>query len=264
MTTWVAGAGLALTASAAFGQPGTNFTISDGNVFFTSQLSPTVPTAGSVGADFRVTGAAGTDHLFGNWWWYRLDGTNTRENAFNTQVGPTVVAGNTATRNYAFPEFNVSLTYTVNSTGATSGTLTETLVINPLMQGSLNIFNYADFFVNGADAGDRADVANTSTMTIRDVPSGTILNFDANPSALNFQVGPFNSILPLLTNAVVNDLNNTNGSVPAGADIEGVFQWRVAVVPGQAITISERFTIPAPGALALLGLGGLVAARRRR
>jgi hypothetical protein len=250
-------------ASTAFGQAGTNFTISDGNVIFTQAASPTVATStGPTATDFRVAGAAGPDHLFNNWWWFRMDGADTRENAFFNQVGPTVVAGNTATRNYAFPSFSAALTYTVTSTGGVSGFLNETLVITPLTAGTLNIFNYADFFISGQDANDIVDVANPGFMSIRDTVTGQVMEF-TGAGATAFQATPFNGARTLLTNAVVDNLNNTNTANTAG-DREGAFQWTIPVAPGQVITLNERFVIPAPGAAALLGLGGLVAARRRR
>lgn len=261
----VAAAGLALAASAANAQTGTQFTISDGNAVFTGGATPTTAASGtSVTADLRVTGATGTDHLFGNWWYYRLEGTNTREFRFNNQVGPTVVAGNTATRNFAFPEFTATLTYQINSTGPVSGMLTETLVINPLIAGNLNIFNYADFFISGQDANDTSPMAGNAGMNIRDVVTGQVLNFGASPSASHFQVGPFGAVTTLMGNTVADNLTDVNSTVPAGSDIGGGFQWTVPVVVGQPITIVETFRVPAPSAAALLGLGGLLAARRRR
>ncbi len=261
----LAAAGIAVAASAASAQTGTGFTISDGNAFFTGGATPTTAASGtSVTADFRVTGATGTDHLFGNWWYYRLEGTNTREFRFNNQVGPTVVAGNTATRSFAFPEFTATLTYQINSTGPVSGMLTETLVINPLIAGNLNIFNYADFFISGQDAGDTAPMAGNSGMNILDVVTGQVLNFGASPAATNFQVGPFGAVTTLMGDTTPSNLTNVNATVPAGSDIGGAFQWTVPVAVGQPITIVETFRIPAPGTAALLGLGGLMIVRRRR
>lgn len=261
----LAAAGLAVAASAASAQSGTGFTISDGNAFFTGGATPTTAASGtSITADFRVTGATGTDHLFGNWWYYRLEGTNTREFRFANQTGPTVVAGNTATRTFNFPEFTATLTYQINSTGPVSGMLTQTLVINPLISGNLNIYNYADFFISGQDANDTAPMAGTSGMNIMDTVTGQVLNFGASPAATNFQVGAFGDITTLMGNAGPDNLTNVNSTVPAGSDIGGGFQWTAAVAVGQPITIVETFSIPAPGAAALLGLGGLLAARRRR
>lgn len=258
-------AGLAL-ASSAYGQAGTGFTISDGGTaFFVGGATPTTAASGtSVSADLRATGATGTDHLFGNWWYYRLDGVNAREFRFNNQTGPTVVAGNTATRTFNFPEFTCTLTYRITANSTSSATLTETLVINPLMSGNLSIFNYADFFISGADAADTADLASTSMMDIRDTVTGQVLNFGASPAATNFQVGPFGDITTLMGDADADNLTNANTTVPAGSDIGGGFQWAIPVAVGQPITIVESFTVPAPGALALMGLGGLLAARRRR
>ncbi len=258
-------AGTAIT-SAAFGQFGTGFTISDGNTSFTGGDTPTSATAGnSTAADFRVNGVAGADHLFGDWWYYRMEGANTREFRFANQTGSTTVVGNTAMRVFNFPEFNATLTYQVNATGAASGRLTKTLVIDPLMSGFLNVYNYADFFLSGQDANDTADIANAASMSLRDTVTNTVMSFDAIPGASNFQVGSYNDVVTLMGDSAADNLSNANTTVPAGSDIGGAFQWRLEVVQGQQITIQSRFEIiPAPGAFALLGLGGLAAARRRR
>lgn len=258
--------GIAAAATSAFGQAGTNFTISDGGTtFFTGGATPTTAASGlSISADFRVTGGAGTDHLFGNWWYYRLDGVNTREFRFANQTGPTIVAGNTAIRNFTFPEFSATLTYQVAAISASSGMLTETLVITPLIAGNLNIFNFADFFISGQDASDTSPTAGPGSMDIRDTVTGALLNFSASPTATNFQVGPFSDITTLMGDLVPSTLTNANTTVPAGSDIAGGFQWSVPVAVGQPITLVERFVVPAPGTAALFGLGGLLAARRRR
>ncbi len=76
----------------------------------------------------------------------------------------------------------------------------------------------------------------------------------------------FANIRGLLTDNSITNLNNTG--LPFGpGDFTGAFQWTVTLAPGEAFTATASMTvtyIPAPSALALLGLGGLIGCGRRR
>jgi len=260
----LASTGVILFASTAAAQVGTGFTISDGDVFFSQPNSPTSGTVTSVsGGNFRLNGAAGTDHLFENWWWYRVNGVDTREFAFNSASG-TVVAGNTATTTWPALGgglFRAALTYTAQDLGVNAGYVTETLVLTSTASTplSLNLFNYTDYDVNATSGTDNA-IGGIPVISVTDGP--WTINFEGL-GATNYQVTGFSTLRSLLTNTAVNDLNNTG--LPFGpGDFTGAFQWVVTLQPGDSITLVERLGIPAPGALALVGLGGLVAARRRR
>jgi MYXO-CTERM domain-containing protein len=64
------------------------------------------------------------------------------------------------------------------------------------------------------------------------------------------------------TNALSNSISFTTG------DPFGGYTWNVSLAPGASATftgyIGVNTAVPTPGAMALLGLGGLAAARRRR
>lgn len=99
-------------------------------------------------------------------------------------------------------------------------------------------------------------------------PSSVVdLNWLARAGSTNVQGEIFG------TNAIISGglFNNTpalNGAaIPAatGAEITWGFQWILNLQPGEsAIATVGTYVIPTPGAMALMGLGGLVAARRRR
>lgn len=245
----------------AFAQVGTGFTISDGDVFFTQGNSPTVNTStGATGANFRVNGAAGTDHLFQNWWWFRAN-DETRESAFFNATG-TVAAGNTATTNWTFPLFNATLQYVVADTGTNLGQVTETMVITNTSPADLrlNIYNYADFDVSGTAGSDSATLAGAGLMSITD----GIWNAQfGGAGASAYQVTSFATVRGLLANALVDNLNNTG--LPFGpGDFTGAFQWTLTIPGGGTATFAERLAIvPEPSALALLAIGGLAFIRRR-
>jgi hypothetical protein len=81
-----------------------------------------------------------------------------------------------------------------------------------------------------------------------------------------FEQGVFSSSRLGLADTAVNNL--TNGPLNFVGDWTGALQWDLSIAAGQSlggrVTKGYNYVVPAPGAFALLGLGGLVAARRRR
>lgn len=54
------------------------------------------------------------------------------------------------------------------------------------------------------------------------------------------------------------------GALESGPTSPGGFNFAMILAPGQAMTASFTFSLPTPGAAAVLAMGGLAAARRRR
>ena len=260
-------AALSLVAvQSAFAQAGTGFTISQGDVFFTQANSPTLGTATSVsGGNFRVNGAAGTDHLFENWWWFRVDGVDTREFAFNNATG-TSAAGNSATTNWTFANFSASLNYLVTDTGVNTGQVLQTMTVTNTTAQSivLNLFNYTDYDVNATAGLDSAVSLGAGQIKVTD-SANPAWDLRFNASAPNaFQVTSFATLRGLLTNTAINNLDSTG--LPFGpGDFTGGYQWTLQMAPGQQMTVTETLAaVPEPGTMAVLGLGALALLRRRR
>lgn len=75
----------------------------------------------------------------------------------------------------------------------------------------------------------------------------------------------------VMANGIIDDLvyNNTPAvNAPAnalGADVAYGFQWILNLQPGESAILTTGLNlVPTPSALALMGMGGLIAARRRR
>lgn len=267
-------AGLTM-ASAALGQLGTGGTITAGNMVFTIGDSPTSITAGSgPNADFRATGAAGTDHMFSHWWWYRLAGDNREFNLGNAASSVTI--GTSVLRmTFNQPNFTATLQFQVISTGAEQGFLRSTLSITNTSAApiSISLFNYTDIDLNNTSNGDSAVLAAPNFMRISDPATPVQIAYSGVGADAN-QTTAYATLQGLLTNAAVDNLNGTG--LPFGpGDFTGGFQWGAPSPTGApgGITIEPGFTssviatvsiIPTPGAAALMGLAGLAATRRRR
>ena len=269
-------AGLTLTG-AAFGQLGTGGTITAGNMVFTTGDSPTSNTAtAGPSANLRSTGPAGTNHMFEMWWWYRLAGDNREFNLGNAATSVTI--GSSILRmTFNQPNFSAVLQYQVVSTGVDSGFLRSTLSITNTSGAaiSLSLFNYTDLDVNNTAAGDSAVQLAPNFMRVSDPATTYTLAF-SGVGADAYQVGSWPSIRNLLTNNVVDNLNNTG--LPFGpGDYTAAFQFGAPSPTGApgGIVIEPGFTssviatvsitnVPTPGAVALMGLGGLLVSRRRR
>lgn len=254
-------AGLAF-GSAAFAQVGSGGSISNNASSFT--IGDIDTTSGGNGplADFRVGGAGNPDHLFQQYWWYRVQG-DSQETEF---VNATSWAynGNTATLTFSTPQFEAVMQFIVLGVRNGLGVLTSTLTVfntsaDPL---TLNLFNYADLDMNGTAGNDSADLNGVNIIRVTDGGgTGWRGNYEGTDA---YQVASFAALRGVLTDPNADDLNNTG--LPFGpGDWTGAFQWQFNISAGSAATASATITIlPTPGAIALMGLGGLVATRRRR
>lgn len=271
---WMTGLALGALSGLAMGQP-VAFTISDGDsqYGFTSATAlgaiggntNRTGTGGGTTAFFRVDGSA-TDHLFQNWWWYRAGTASGREFGFSNFVSQSG-GGNNQTLNYAEVDgVSASINYVIQDMGV-GAIVTQRLVLtNTSTAGPqrIDLFNYADFDVGGTAGTDSATLTGPNLMRITD--GANFAEFEG-VGAGAWQVTSFATLRGLLTNAVVDNLNNT-GLPFAPGDWTGAFQWTFDLNPGESVTVIERLAVntavPTPGAAALLGVAGLAGLRRRR
>lgn len=171
-------------------------------------------------------------------------------------------------------------TYAITA-GVGGPTFTCTNVITNLSTTSsltLNLFNLGDFSIPTGSGnttvtytpgvgpgGENGFVYSRSGATSSlSVWASAFTNYQASATAAQTTAG---SITELLNNLSVNNFNNTpapGGASVVGSDGQNGFQWTLTIAPGGSATVVSGARIPAPGAMALLGLGGLIAGRRRR
>lgn len=286
----------AMVSTAAMAQ-NTGARLTDGSAIFdltsggTGNL-PTVSTssAANVTMNFQLDGApgaTGTRQIFTGGWAYRVAGDTRERSLFSAasrtltgtnQVDYTfgsVVSGGTAP--VAIAGVTAAMQFIVNDTGADSALLTSRLRINNNSNSDLSIdlFNTFDIDLAGTFPGDAYAPLSTSggnrTWTLTD---GTWTGIFQGTGAHGAGVGGFSAINGQMTDTTVdNFIPDLNAGGIAAADNAAVMQWRVIIPAGGSFT-AESFlgigrngvtpVIPAPGAAALLAVGGLMAARRRR
>jgi len=248
--------------------------------FAQGAAATTLAGTGLGGANLRPTTTGSQDQAFQDAWFFRGAG-DTRERAFATQssggyTGTSALVGNnlntldtggynhtvTNTNSNAYT-FSVQLRWQI--VAGPNGPIVNysAVVTNTAAQGTANLllsmFHYQDFDVN-ATTGSDVYAYSAPNFTISE---GAINLFHSGIAATAYQAAAFTSDRMGLNNATVTNLNNTVAGSPG--DYTGAFQWDLNLAPGASATIGGQFGwIPTPGASALLGLGGLVMARRRR
>jgi|GEM_PF-1599012 len=231
--------------------------------------------------NLRVTGASGTDYLSKNTWYYRNTQTNLNKNFLNGLVstaGGNVTesaVGDTHTQKFnnasdnGIDNFSALFTNKIFNMGANTALVYTTLKIknNAATARTLQIFNALDFDLNGT--GNEVVSYNSSTQTFTYTKTGGATGYHRGFNATGVQAGTTSAIRGSGGVVVVGG-SNLNGTTSASSTNSATaFQWTLNLAAGQEVTIEAAFAIntlaiPTPGSLALIGLGGLVAGRRRR
>lgn len=282
-----------LASSAAQAQVNT-FTLNDGlfrySVGGLNTAANRTGTGAGTDANFGLASGSGAavtaDYLWQNHFWYR-SADDTREFALSNMTSSTALGGNSIFTRYVEPiggatgggTLNFELTYTLNQITTTSAALTInwSIVNNSSTTQALSFFSYADSDIASFsnDSGTYAAGSGVNVFRNDDVvfPGNGSFFTMASDLRVNdlWNIGPFSGITSprtFLTNTLVNNLTNIDSAVGA-ADNVAAFQWQGLSIDaggtvGGRITLGYNYVIPTPGAAALLGIGGLVAMRRRR
>lgn len=166
-------------------------------------------------------------------------------------------------------EFRTTFTLRGGSPGSGTADLAETIRISNTGSSSvsLSFFQYVDFDLGGTAGGDfgQINLGPTISATQNDGAGSSISETVVTPSPNGYQIGAWPSIGSLFGNGVIDNLSNFAGPI-GPTDVTWAFQWNITLAPGTSYIISKDklIFIPTPGAAALLGLGGLIATRRRR
>lgn len=227
--------------------------------------------------NLRLTGATGTDHLSKNAWYYRTAQSNQNRVFFNSLV-PTanVTEGITAGQHFqnysnasdnGIDNFSAQFRTNVFQLGTNTALVYTTLTLknNASTSRTLQIFNLVDFDLLGLATGDT--VQYDATEQANKFTDTGIVGWHKGFNATGREAGLSSTLRNTRLNGGSANLNGASG--PTTGDVASAFQWTITLAAGESTTIAAAFSlntlaIPAPGSLALIGLGGLVAGRRRR
>jgi hypothetical protein len=264
-----AAAVIAATGASAFGQ----FTISDGNSsahFDTTSLTP----GSRVGMDNWTVD--GTNHMYSQWFWIRADGDTAERrlnslNLLNSGTTDGNFDGNDDSLflRYGGQGYTVVTRFVIQggSAGSRVSDISEQITITNTSAAprTFSFFQYADFDLNGNIVDDSVGLVNGNAVQQTDLVNGTTVSETVfTPTFSLAEMGIYSSTLGSLDDNGLTTLNGTPVLVGI-ADYTWALQWNFTLQPGQSFQISKDLQItPAPGAAALMGMGGLAMARRRR
>lgn len=275
--------GLAVGVFLAAGAPvqAQTITAAGGNATFT--FNPTaVPTTGTAigggSSNLDVNGAAtGGDSLFETWWWYRVDGVDSREFRYSADTNPFVAAGDSMTGTFNFAEFRSDLGYQITDPDGASVRAARLSMRNSIVNTSaavrtINIFSYADLDVNGELTNHYSyDFANGMFNVSDAAPTSSTAYFKGfgatRYQAALYTMTPGNGVRGLVADTDIDNLNNTVSGSPG--DFTGAFQWTFTLAPGEGASILALIDLnpppwPTPGTISIFGLAAVAANRRRR
>lgn len=262
--------GLAAVCAAGYAQA----VITDGTSSFgwssAASLSGAAVRTGTGGGASNVFTTNGSpDQAFQEWWWYRANGVNTREFALSTQAAAPVVTGNHMTLSYREPEgFSSTLMYTINNVGGVTLVTGTNFIKNEGNSAlDLDFFNYIDYDMAATAGGDTAALlSGNPALRMRITDPATIISAEYRAlDATNYQIGAFSGIRTLMTNATIDNFNNTGNGFTG--DFTAGVQWKFTLNPGEQIALQTSRVlnpVPEPATMAALGLGVAALLRRRR
>ncbi len=226
----------------------------------------------------------GTDHMFQQWFWYRVG--NNAEASIDTLA---FIVGGVTDTNFDGDDDTLYLRY-ANDQAASQYTVEVRFILDGGPAGSrlsdiaeqisitntgtspldFHFFQYSDFDLGGDGApNDTVQLINANTVLQSD-PDWTISETVITPAADAFELDIWPITVNRLNDGVATTLgNNALGAGPVGpGDVTWAFQWDRIIPVGSAFQISkDKNMVPEPATLFVMlaaGLPMLLRNRRRR
>ena len=217
----------------------------------------------------------GTDHLFQQWFWYRLEGMGQEQSLdhlgflgaqtsdTNSLVDP---RDDTLTAYYGdLQGFHVEAKFGVQGglPGSGASDVAEQIAFHNLTDETVRLwfFEYADFDLNGTADNDTVRIQGGNTALQSDAVA-TVSETVVLTMPVRLETNFYDNTLQSLTDDAVTLLNDDAG--PHTGNVTWAFEWELEVPAGGTLHISkDKNLIPEPATLALLSLGAAVLLRRR-
>lgn len=242
----------------------------EATIYTLSDLNSTVSISSATQAGMFNWTVDGTNHMYQQWFWYRLGNTG-GQSSFDTLAVVGVVASSSLLQlTYAGSGFNATVTYSLlgGTAGSHSSDVGEQIrFINT--SGStlpLHFFQYTDFDLNGTISDDTGVRTNANTIQQFD-PFTVMSETVATPSANHWEISLYPTLLNHLNSGSPYTL--ADGISPRSGDVTWGFEWDANIAPNGTFNISKDKNlrpVPEPATMLLLGSGLLgmgVFARRR-
>jgi hypothetical protein len=239
---------------------------------------------GNSSADFSLNTQAGqhswvvdgVNHMYQQWFWYRA-GSDQFERSLDSLaiVGVQVTDTNpfvdprpdTLDALYRDPRFDTELNVSLRggTPGSNRSDIGEQIRITNTTGGFLpfHFFQYVDLDLNGTIPDTQVRITGGNTAVQSD-GAFAVSESVVTPMPSHYEVNFYANTLTSLNDGLPTTLNDNPGPLGPG-DLTWAFQWDFNLAPGQSVLISkDKSIVPAPASAALLAIGGLAAARRRR
>lgn len=221
----------------------------------------------------------GTDQLFQQWFWFRVDGEDTQERPINALplTGNVLTDTNTfvdprpdnLALQYSGAGFTIEPSFQLRGGNAGSGRsdIGEQISIHNNRTTPLHItfIQYCDFDLNGSAGADVGEILAPLFNTVRQSEAGFALTETViTPGPNHFELNIFPVTRDNLDDTDIDNLNDFAGPLGPG-DVTWAFQWDFVIDPNGSVLISkDKSIVPAPGTAAALLLGAAGLGRRRR
>ncbi len=239
-----------VAVASASSQVGSGGTITDGDAVFTMAPGPNVNTGnGAASADLRLTGPTGPDNLYQSWWWYRVNGSDTREYCLSNATAWNW-GGDMGAMDFTTASFTAHATWRVSNSGPNTARVTASLTVNNTTGTPIDlaIFHYQDFDFAGTPSSDSASLVMPDIIQLSEpgagAPYNTLLAFYRATDPDAYQVTSWAALRGLFTNTTINNLDNSG--LPFGpGDWTGAFQFNRMIPAGESATVHVDFGLGA-------------------
>jgi hypothetical protein len=207
----------------------------------------------------------GTNHLFQQWFWYRLGDSGPELSIDTLDATPTITPFSGTTGiiiAYDGALLDVTITYKLTSATGHSD-LIENIAITNTSGEELHFFQYSDFDLGGTAGNDSGAFTSDSTVLQIDPLGPALSETIISPAADRREIGFFSSVRDKLTDGDADDLANTPILAIVGpGDVTWAFQWDAGASLEifkdkrlDFVTPPHIPEVPEPTTLAIWGLG---------